>query len=369
MQQTLSEQERIRWLRLARTPNVGPVTFLHLLERFGSTEAALAEVPRLALRGGGKPPKLPDEAPIKRELDLLAQRGGRMIASCEAEFPKGLAALDAPPPAIFVLGHVHLLQKEMIAMVGARNASALGRKLAQTMARDLSEAGLIVVSGMARGIDTAAHEGALDQGTIAVVAGGVDIIYPPENKSLYDRLIAQGAVVSEMPLGEAPQARHFPRRNRIVSGMARGVVVVEAAEGSGSLITARMAVEQNREVFAVPGSPLDPRAKGTNRLLREGATLTETAADVLFVLRPILGGAFGEPPRDAPTSPPRLTDAEIDQLRYAVEEALGPAPLSIDELIRLSAAPAPAVLAILLELELAGKLTRHPGNAVSWASD
>jgi DNA processing protein len=366
MLRTLSDSERVQWLRLARTPNVGPVTFAQLLARFGSAVAALSEVPRLARRGGGEPTKLPDEAVILRELEALAKIGGRMIASIEPEYPHGLAALDAPPPVISVLGQRGLLEREMIAMVGARNASALGRKLAQRLANDLSEAGLVVVSGMARGIDTAAHDGALANGTCAVVAGGVDIVYPPENQHLYERLKTEGAVVSEMPLGEQPQARHFPRRNRIVSGMARGVVVVEAAEGSGSLITARFALEQNREVFAVPGSPLDPRAKGTNRLLREGAILTETAEDVLAVLRPILGAGFGEPDADSPDRP--VADSEVDQVRDAVLEALGPAPVRVDELIRACGAPAQAVLSVLLELELAGKLTRHPGNEVSWSA-
>jgi DNA processing protein len=364
----LNHQQRIEWLQLARTPNVGPVTFSQLLARFGSAAAALDAVPRLALRGGGVPPKAPDRDLIAHELEMLAAYGGRMIASCEDEFPHGLKALDTPPPAISVLGHATLLQREMIAMVGARNASALGRKLAQTLAAALGETGLVIVSGMARGIDTAAHEGALASGTVAVVAGGVDIIYPPENRALYDRLRHEGAVVSEMPLGEQPQARHFPRRNRIISGLARGVLVVEAAEGSGSLITARYALEQNREVFAVPGSPLDPRARGANRLLRDGATLTETAEDVLAVLRPILGAGFYEPMRDGITSPDALTDADADRVRRIVEEALGPSPVRVDELIRVCDAPPPAVIAVLLELELAGKLTRHPGNSVSWST-
>ena len=364
----LSDQQRIEWLQLARTPHVGPVTFAQLLVRFGSAGAALKEVPRLALRGGGAPPKIPDAGLIERELAALAKLGGRLIASCEAGFPRGLAALDAPPPALMMRGHPALLGREMIAMVGARNASALGRKLAQNLSSALADAGLVVVSGMARGIDTAAHDGALTGGTIAVVAGGVDIIYPPENHGLYDRLIAEGAVVSEMPLGEQPQARHFPRRNRIVSGMTRGVVVVEAAEGSGSLITARYALEQNREVFAVPGSPLDPRAKGTNRLLRDGAILTETAEDVLAVLRPILGAGFDEPVREDLFSTGAPPDADIDQVRSVIEEALGPSPVRVDELIRIADVPAQVVISVLLELELAGKLTRHPGNEVSWAS-
>lgn len=364
----LSLQQRMEWLQLARTPNVGPVTFSQLIARFGSAAAALEQVPRLARRGGGIPPKVPDRGLIEHELEMLAAYGGRVIASCEAEFPRGLAALDTPPPAISVLGHPALLQREMIAMVGARNASALGRKLAETLAGALGEAGLVVTSGMARGIDTAAHEGAMKTGTVAVVAGGVDFIYPPENRALYERLRTEGAVVSEMPLGEQPQARHFPRRNRIISGMTRGVVVVEAAEGSGSLITARYALEQNREIFAVPGSPLDPRAKGANRLIRDGATLTETADDVIAVLRPMLGGDFDEPVRDDPAAPSLFEEGDVDRVRSVVEEALGPSPVTVDDLIRICGAPPAAVIAVLLELELAGKLTRHPGNSVSWSA-
>ncbi len=365
---TLSDSERVQWLRLARTPNVGPVTFSQLLARFGSAAAALSEVPRLARRGGGDPIRVPDESSIVRELEALQKIGGRVLASIEPEYPQGLAALEASPPALSVLGSVGLLRREMIAIVGARNASALGRTLASRLAADLAEAGLVVVSGMARGIDTAAHQGALGGGTCAVVAGGVDIIYPPENAPLYKRLAAEGVVISEMPLGEQPQARHFPRRNRIVSGMARGTLVVEAAESSGSLITARFALEQNREVFAVPGSPLDPRAKGANRLLREGATLTETADDILAVLRPIMSGGFSEPGRQDQTPVSAVSDAEVDRVRDAVVEALGPAPVRVDELIRQCGAPPQAVLAVLLELELAGRLARHAGNEVSWSS-
>ena len=338
---SLSDGERRAWLRLARTPHVGPVTFAQLVSRFGSATAALAEVPRLVRRGGGDGASLPNEADAYRELEALAKLGGRLIASVEPEYPRGLAALEAPPPVIAVLGHDALLAREMIAVVGARNASALGRKLAHSLAAELGAAGLVVVSGMARGIDTAAHEGALKSGTCAVIAGGIDIVYPPENAGLYARIKDEGVIVSEMPLGQPPQARHFPRRNRIISGLARGVIVVEAAEGSGSLITANFALEQNREVFAVPGSPLDPRAKGANRLLRQGAVLTETADDVLGVLKPILGGA--------------------------IEEALGPTPTAVDELIRLCGVPATAVLTVVLELELAGRLARHPGNRVSWS--
>jgi DNA processing protein len=366
---TLGDSERRSWLRLARTENVGPVTFAGLIARFGNARAALAELPRMAARGGGKNFILPPEEDIVREIADLGAMGGRIIASCEPDFPQGLAALEPPPPVISVLGHAPLLKREMVGIVGARNASALARKFAFQLAADLSAAGLAIVSGMARGIDAAAHEGALASGTVAVMAGGVDMVYPPENQKLYDAIRAQGAVISEMRLGEAPQARHFPRRNRLISGLARGLVVVEAAERSGSLITANYALEQGREIFAVPGSPLDPRARGANRLIREGATLTENADDILSVLRPILGSFFREPgPADSP-APPAAADleAEADRVRRQIEEALGPAPVEVDELIRQTEGSASAVLTVLLELELAGRCRRHPGNFVSWS--
>jgi DNA processing protein len=364
----LVDTERRAWLRLARTQNVGPVTFAQLIARFGSATAALKEVPRLVKRGGGDDIRSPSEDDAAREIAGLAKLGGRVIASCEPDFPHGLRAAEPPPPIISVVGHATLLDREMVAIVGARNASALGRKLAGTLAHDLAQAGLVVVSGLARGIDAAAHDAALGGGTCAVVAGGIDIIYPLENAALHERIRAEGCIVSEMPLGQSPQARHFPRRNRIISGLARGVVVVEAAEGSGSLITANYALEQGREIFAVPGSPLDPRARGTNRLLREGATLTETAQDVLAVLRPMLGRSFDDPAGGTPSAPAAsASEAEADRIRAAVEEALGPSPVQVDELVRLCGAPASVVAIILLELELAGRVTRHPGNGVSWA--
>jgi DNA processing protein len=270
---------------------------------------------------------------------------------------------------ISVFGQIPLLQRNTVAVVGARNASALARKFAWGLSRSLSDAGLVVASGLARGIDSAAHEAALDGGTVAVLAGGVDIVYPPENETLYRAIAERGVVLSEMRLGEAPQARHFPRRNRLISGLSRGVVVVEAAEQSGSLITARYALDQNREVFAVPGSPLDPRSKGANRLIREGATLTESADDVLAVLRPIMGHSFQEPDQQAPTPPIAASnpDAEADRIRAQIEEMLGVAPVEIDELIRQSGASAGAVLTVVLELELAGRCRRYPGNRVGWA--
>jgi DNA processing protein len=366
---TLNDSERRAWVRLARTENVGPVTFASLITRFGGAAAALAELPRMAARGGGKTFTLPPEEDVAREIADLERLGGRIIASCEPDFPQGLAALDPSPPLIAVLGHATLLKREMVAIVGARNASALGRKFASMLAQDLAAADLVIASGMARGIDTAAHEGALATGTVAVMAGGVDIVYPPENQKLYDAIRNQGAIISEMRLGEAPQARHFPRRNRLISGMARGLVVVEAAERSGSLITANYALEQGREIFAVPGSPLDPRARGPNRLIREGATLTENAEDVLAVLRPIMGSFFREP--DSNSSPaarnPAALEVEADRVRQRIEEALGPTPVAIDELIRQTGAPASAVLTVLLELEIAGRCRRHPGSFVSWS--
>jgi DNA processing protein len=345
---------------------VGPVTFAALIERFHSASAALRELPRLARRGGSAGDlRIPGDEEAARELDTLHCAGGRLIASVEPDFPTGLAALEAPPPLISVLGRHEILSREMVAVVGARNASALGRKFAAELAADLGRASLVVVSGLARGIDTAAHEGAVATGTIAVLAGGVDDIYPPENARLYARIVEMGAVVSEMPIGQKPQAKHFPRRNRIISGLARGVVVVEAAEGSGSLITANFALEQGREVFAVPGSPLDPRAKGTNRLLRDGAALTEGVADVLDVLQPLIGHAFREPADGSIAWGTAADDQSETKLREKIENLLGPSPLQVDELVRQCAAPAGAVLSILVEFELAGRLHRESGGRIS----
>lgn len=366
----LSERERRDWVRLARTPNIGPVTFAALIARFGTAARALDAIPRLARRGGASRFDLASLDDVDAELEALATAGGHMIAFCEPEFPRGLAALDPPPPAIAVLGDLALFHREMIAIVGARNASALGRKFAATLAADLGRSNFVVVSGMARGIDSAAHEAALRSGTVAVLAGGVDNIYPPENAPLYDRLRNEGAIVSEMPLGTTPQARHFPRRNRIISGMARGVIVVEAAEGSGSLITANYALEQGREVFAVPGSPLDPRARGTNRLIREGATLIESADDVFTLLKPMLGACFAEPerePRGGQDSDGDSADADVSRLRGVMLELLAYNPVEVDELIRQAGAPAATVVTALLELELAGRVQRHAGNKVSLA--
>lgn len=363
---SFSEQQRRDWLRLARTQNVGPVTFAALIAQFGSATRALETVPKLARRGGAAALKIPTVSDAEREIENLAKHGGRFIASCEPDFPMGLAALDPPPPMIAALGRFELLSREYVAIVGARNASALGRRFAATLAAELCGAGFSIASGMARGIDTAAHESALHFGTCAVLAGGVDIVYPPENARLYERLCREAVVVSEMPMGESPQARHFPRRNRIISGIARGVVVVEAAEGSGSLITANYALEQGREVFAVPGSPLDPRARGTNRLIREGATLTESAEDILSVLTPLTKNSFREPQEeDTRPEPSTCEEGDADRLRTQLLELLAPSSVDANELVRQTGAPAASVMTALLELELAGHARRWPGNRVS----
>lgn len=365
---TLSPEERLAWIRLARTETIGPATFATLLRRYPDVREALDAAPRLARRGGARELHIPEESAARSELDRIAKLRGRMLTCLDPEFPPGLAAIDPPPPLISVLGDTSLLKREMIAVVGARNASGLGIKLAGLIAGDLGRAGLAVVSGMARGIDFAAHRAALETGTVAVLAGGVDVVYPPEHQELYQELARRGAVISEMPAGMAPLPRHFPRRNRLISGLSRGVVVIEAAERSGSLITANYAVEQGREVFAVPGSPLDPRAKGANRLIREGATLTESAEDVLNALSSLIRNGFRE---NVPEEPPRLriddtAEAEADLARAAIQEKLGPAPVEVDEIIRQTGAPAEVVTTALLELELAGAVQRHPGNRVSW---
>jgi len=317
-------------------------------------------VPRL----GRRDLSVPDRATAARELAAVERLGGRLICWGEPGYPQLLTAVEDAPPVLTLLGREELLAAPTVAVVGARNASANGRRLAHELAAGLGEAGVVVVSGMARGIDAAAHGGALATGSVAVVAGGADVVYPEENRGLYQALTRDGAVVAELPLGTEPQARHFPRRNRIISGLARGVVVVEAAEGSGSLITANYALEQGREVFAVPGSPLDPRARGTNRLLRDGATLTETAEDVLAVLRAQRTG-FGEP--GGRSNPSGIAEVETGRVRAALEELLGPAPTEIDELVRQTGSDAATVLAALLELELAGRIERHPGSKVSLA--
>ncbi|NYZ11408.1 DNA-protecting protein DprA [Azospirillum sp. RWY-5-1] len=365
---TLTDSERLDWLRLIRTENVGPVTFHRLVEQYGSAKAAIAVLPELARRGGRVAPlKLFSKSEAEREVGAVRKLGARLLCACEPEYPAGLAAIDDAPPVLAVLGHIHLLAKRSVAMVGARNASMNGRKFAEMLARDIGKADYSVVSGLARGIDTAAHRGALDTGTVAVVAGGIDVVYPEENRGLYEQLAAQGAVVAECAFSTQPQARHFPRRNRIISGLSLGVVVVEAAPKSGSLITARMALEQGREVMAVPGSPLDPRCQGCNALIRDGATLVQSAEDVLTTLRDAHPPAAGEHQPDlfAAARPAVPDEAELERARPLVLEALGPSPVAIDELVRGCQLSPSVVVAVVLELELAGRAQRHPGNRIA----
>jgi DNA processing protein len=365
---TLSATERLQRLRLIRSENVGPITYYGLVERFGSAEAALAALPELSRRGGrAKAVKVCPQADAEREIEALEAAGARLIARDEPDYPPMLAEIDAAPPLISVLGNARILGRRVIAVVGSRNASLNGRRFAGNISAALGAAGFVVVSGMARGIDTAAHRGALATGTVAVVAGGIDVVYPQENAGLYAEIAACGAVISEVPPGVHPQARHFPRRNRLISGLALGVVVVEAGLHSGSLITARMALEQGREVFAVPGSPLDPRARGANHLIRQGAALTESAEDVLdLVDRPIERRAdvISRPAIEAP--PPSIPDdTGVETARRTIAESLSPTPVTVDEIIRTCQLSPAVVTTVLLEWELAGRLERHPGNKVS----
>jgi len=363
----LTPSERLDWLRLIRSENVGPVTFRHLLRRFGSAGAALAALPDLARRGGrAQPLKVHPRAAAERELAELERLSGRLIGFTEPDFPAPLAAVDDSPPLLAMLGQPQVLTRPTVAIVGARNASANGRLIAGTLAREIGAAGYSIASGLARGIVSAAHEAALDTGTVAVVAGGIDVIYPPENEALYRSIATRGAVVAEMPIGTVPQARHFPRRNRLISGLSLGVVVVEAALRSGSLITARFALEQGREVFAVPGSPLDPRSAGANGLIREGALLVESAADVIAALsaqKPPLSTREELKFTPAPAADP--AEREVAAARPVLLELLSPEPVAVDELLRACPFSPAAVQTALLELELAGRLARHPGNRVS----
>lgn len=359
-----SNRERFDRLRLYRSENVGPITFRRLLGHYGSASAAIAALPSLARRGGrGKPIKVCPAEAAEREIEALKAAGGRYLIWGDAEYPAALANIEDAPPALSLIGHAHLFERQAVAIVGARNASANGRRFARGIAAELGQAGLVVASGLARGIDAAAHEGALETGTVAVVAGGVDVVYPKENRALHEAIAERGAILAEQPPGTTPQGRHFPYRNRIISGLALGTLVVEAAMRSGSLITARYALEQGREVFAVPGSPLDPRCRGTNDLIRQGAVLTESAADILGAIGGIGGARLDERRDDSYAAPPPPDVPAAD--RRAITELLGHSPVPVDEIIRQCQLSPATVSAVLLELELAGRLERHPGNQVS----
>ncbi len=364
----LSDAQRVCWLRLIRSENVGPATFRSLINHFGSAEAALEALPALARRGGSAALSIPSAAQAEAEIERTLAYGARLVAISEPLYPAYLRQIAAPPPLVTIRGGSReLFGRPTAAIVGSRNASVVGHKMAERIGRGLGEAGFVVVSGLARGIDGAAHRASLDTGTVAVIAGGIDHVYPEEHGPLMEEIVSRGgAILTEMPFGWNPRAKDFPRRNRIVSGMSLGVVVVEAAARSGTLHTARYALDQGREVFAVPGSPMDPRAEGTNRLIRDGATLTRSAEDVITVLRPMLEN-------DAPSFLELREDGETDmapdgigaESRASVVDALGPAPVSIDDIILHTGLTPSMVSVILLELDLAGRIERHGSQLIS----
>jgi DNA processing protein len=359
------DRDLVARLRLIRTPGVGPVTYRQLLARFSSPDSALTAIPDLARRGGGAPPRIPDVAAINREIERVEAMGARYLFAGRGLYPSLLDTVDGAPAVLIVRGNLALLERRSVAIVGARNASAAAVRFARQLASELSRTDIAIVSGLARGIDTAAHQGSLEGGTLAVVAGGIDVFYPPENERLQREIAERGLLIAEQPPGTEPRARHFPYRNRIIAGLALGTVVVEAAPRSGSLISARYATEFGREVMAVPGSPLDPRAQGCNLLIREGATLVQSAADILEAIGPIGGGRVAQPSRSYGTERP--TSDASDKERAAVTGLLGPVPVPVDEIIRQSGLPPAIVQTVLLELELAGRLERHAGGRVSLA--
>lgn len=354
----LSNQERVDWLRLSRTQNVGPVTFSQLLKRFKTPANALLELPNLTRK---RPLTPPSNTQIEDEIAATLDYGARILAACEPDYPAMLRAVDPPPPVLSVLGKTELFEREAIAMVGARNASAAGRKIARDMATELGKAGYVTVSGMARGIDGECHAASLETGTIAVLGGGVNHIYPSQHDRLYAALAAEGLIVSESPFGHKATAKDFPRRNRLITGLALGTVVVEAAERSGSLISARTALEQNREVMAVPGSPLDPRASGTNRLIQQGAALVRSGADVLDIISALGRTRFEMPPPSSFEDTPYTDTPPATQI-IAVREALSPTPMQLDEIARAAAIGPARCAAILMELELMGEVVTLPGG-------
>lgn len=364
--------ELLAWLRLIRSDNVGPVTFYRLLQRFGTAARALDALPDLARAGGKANFTIANQSACEDEIAACSKIGARMILRSDADYPSLLAELDDAPPVITVRGNAALLSQPALGVVGARNASLAGRKLAEDFSRKIGQAGYVITSGLARGIDTAAHAASLASGTVAVVAGGVDVIYPPENRALYEQIAEQGCIVAESPLSTEPLARHFPRRNRIISGLSLGVLIVEAAAKSGSLITARMALEQNREVFAVPGSPLDPRAEGCNLLIKDGAQIVTGLSDVVGALDDLKrrglceSGTRWQGSDGSDMALPADDDAQADEiLRDKILENLSPTPIDLNELIRALDAPIPKIMTILLALELAGRIERRGGNTLN----
>lgn len=367
----LSDQQRLAWLRLIRSDNVGPATFRQLLNHFGSADRALTALPDLSRRGGStRSLRICSHEEAEQELALAHQTGARLVAIGEPDYPPLLRHVEAPPPLLALRGDAEIFQRPCIAIVGARNASLSGKKLAALFASELGQQGVTVVSGLALGIDGAAHKAALDYGTAVVFASGVDKVYPRDHRPLMEDIFkAQGAAISEMPMGWEPRPRDFPRRNRIISGCSYAVVVIEAAERSGSLHTARFAADQGREVLVVPGSPLDPRSAGSNRLIREGATLVRSSADIMEVLLP-LKSQSPQSPLAHPGDLSLFEEAsegqtpEADQ-RNRLIDALSTAPTQVDDLIQETGLSARTVQIVLLELEIAGRLDRSTGGLVS----
>ncbi len=367
----MTEAERVGRIRLARTSGVGPITYRRLLARYATAAEAIGALPGLARSGGRADPlRVPPASDIEREMTRLAKLGGRMLVLGEPNYPEMLALLEDAPPVLSVLGDPACLAGRAVGLVGARNASANGQRMAEILAAELAMGGVVIVSGMARGIDTAAHTGALHTGrTVAAVAGGLDMPYPPENAPLQARIAANGAVITEAPLGTSPQSRHFPRRNRLIAGLSLGVVVVEAARNSGSLITAQLALDADRAIYAVPGSPLDPRCNGSNDLLRAGAVLVTQASDVLEALPDRPASASVRLPGFAETIPlwesPPESPPDMVRARHSVAILLGPEPTPVDDLVRRCQFSASTVMAVLLELELAGRVETMTGHRVA----
>lgn len=360
--QVLSDRDRRDWVRLARSDGIGPVTFFGLLARYGHVSKVLAALPDLSRQARGKPIQLISTAQAEDEIAATHKLGGMILAACEPDFPRGLAALTPPPPVISIVGQAGLLARPMVGMVGARNASAAGLRLAREFSAGLGQAGYVIASGLARGIDGAAHAASLTTGTVAVLAGGLDHIYPPEHESLYHQIADRGVLVSESPLYATVHARDFPRRNRIISGLSQGIVVVEAEARSGSLITARLAAEQGRDVMAVPGSPLDPRAAGPNGLIRDGAQLVTSVSDILACLQSGRGLTENKPVSYGHEDQGIvLQDTDIDK----VSRLLSAVPVSLNDLATDTGLPWRTLAAIIVELELAGRATTQPGGLVS----
>ncbi|QTD56289.1 DNA-processing protein DprA [Parasphingorhabdus cellanae] len=363
-------------LRLIRSANIGPVSYVQLIRRYGSAAKALEMIPQLAARGGGRAPRLSDPAAVEREMNETRKLGADYLFLGDPNYPYLLAELGNPPPALIWRGNLSLLNHSTVAIVGARNASAAACRFARDLANSLTTEDISVVSGLARGIDTAAHQGSINRSTIAVIAGGIDIHYPPENEALQGQIARDGLLLAEQPPGTEPKARHFPYRNRIIAGIALGTVVIEAAPKSGSLITARLAAEAGRHVMAVPGSPLDPRSRGCNGLIRDGATLIQSADDVLELIQHFDERAAGAnipydlfETQEHPSKLQETANEEIeDAARHSLINLLSMTPVSVDELVRQSGLSAASIQLILLELELAGRLTRHAGARVSLPS-